>query len=91
MVVQMTKALGARVATTVGSDAKLAKVRELGADLAINYKTENVDERLREFAPQGVNVFWETLREPDFDRAVGLLAERGRMIIMALRLDGHQR
>jgi len=40
---------------------------------------------VKEFAPDGVNVWWETLREPDFDRTVGLLAPRGRMILMAGR------
>ncbi|MDZ4817534.1 MAG: NADPH:quinone reductase [Planctomycetota bacterium] len=85
MVVQMAKALGATVITTAGSDAKVARCRELGADLAINYKTEDVAQQVLKFAPGGVNVFWETLREPDFDRTVSLLAERGRMILMAGR------
>lgn len=85
MVVQMAKALGARVITTAGSDEKLDLCRRLGADLAINYKTEDVDRRVREFAPNGVNVWWETLREPNFDRTVSLLADRGRMVIMAGR------
>ena len=84
-VVQMAKAIGARVIATAGTEDKCAKVRKLGADLAINYKTENVDERIRQFAPDGVNVWWETLREPDFDRTVSLLAPRGRMILMAGR------
>lgn len=84
-VLQMAKAIGARVITTAGSDAKAEACRQLGADLAINYKTENVDERIKQFAPGGVNVFWETLREPNFERAVPLLAPRGRMIIMAGR------
>jgi NADPH:quinone reductase len=85
MVVQMAKALGARVVTTAGSDAKVAAARELGADLAINYKSEDVAARVKEFAPDGINVWWETLREPDFDRTVSLLAARGRMILMAGR------
>jgi NADPH2:quinone reductase len=84
-VVQMAKAIGARVITTAGSKEKLALCRELGADVAINYKTDDVDAMIKAFAPQGVNVFWETLREPDFDRAVSLLAPRGRMILMAGR------
>jgi NADPH2:quinone reductase len=85
MVVQMAKAIGARVVTTAGSEAKLAKARDFGADLAINYKTDDVPARVREFAPEGVNVWWETLREPDFDRTVSLLAPCGRMILMAGR------
>ena len=85
MVVQMAKALGVRVVTTAGSDEKVAACRELGADMAINYKTDDVPARVKEFAPDGVDVWWETLREPDFDRTVSLLAPCGRMILMAGR------
>jgi NADPH:quinone reductase len=85
MVVQMAKAIGARVVTTAGTDEKVAECRSLGADLAINYKTEDVPARVREFAPGGVNVWWESLLEPDFDRAIGLLAPRGRMVLIAGR------
>ncbi len=84
-VVQIAKAIGARVITTAGSPEKTKRCRELGADLAINYKTEDVDARIKQFAPDGVNVWWETLREPDFDRTVALLAARGRMVLMAGR------
>lgn len=84
-VVQMAKILGARVITTAGSDAKVALCRELGADLVLNYKTQDVDAAVREFAPNGVNVWWETLREPNFERVVPLLAMRARMVLMAGR------
>jgi NADPH2:quinone reductase len=84
-VVQMAKILGARVATTAGSEEKMRLCRELGADLVINYKTPDLDAALREFAPKGFNVWWETLREPNFERAIPLLATRGRMILMAGR------
>jgi NADPH2:quinone reductase len=84
-VVQIAKALGARVITTAGSDEKVSECRKLGADLALNYKTEDVDARMREFAPNGVNVWWETLREPNFERTVMFLALRGRMVVMAGR------
>lgn len=84
-VVQMAKALGARVITTAGNDQKAEACRRLGADVAINYKTQNVEAEIKKFAPAGVNVWWETLREPDFDRAVASLAARGRMIVMAGR------
>lgn len=84
-VVQMGKILGARVVTTAGSEAKAALCRGLGADLVLNYKTDAVSGKLREFAPDGVNVWWETIREPDFDRAVAALAMRGRMVLMAGR------
>ncbi len=84
-VLQMSKALGAKVITTAGSPAKVKRCRELGADLAINYRTEDVDARIKQFAPQGVDLWWETLREPNFERTVDLLAARGRMVVMAGR------
>jgi NADPH:quinone reductase len=84
-VVQMAKALGARVIATAGSDAKAQICRDLGADHVIRYKSEDVAETVRKLAPNGVNVWWETLREPDFARTVALLALRGRMILMAGR------
>ena len=85
MVVQMAKAAGARVITTAGSDDKVALCRELGADRVVNYRTEDLDAAVAEFAPDGVNLFWETRREPDFDRMTACLAERGRGILMAGR------
>ncbi len=84
-VVQMAKAVGARVVTTGGSDAKVERCRELGADLAVNYRQENVAEAVQVFAPGGVDLFWETLREPDFDEILSHLADHGRIILMAGR------
>ncbi|PAW72854.1 MAG: quinone oxidoreductase [Pedosphaera sp. Tous-C6FEB] len=85
MVVQLAKAAGARVIATAGSDDRVAKALALGADRAVNYRTHDVAAAVKEFAPAGVNVFWETQREPDFDRAVPLLAPRGRFVLMAGR------
>lgn len=85
MVVQMAKAAGARVIATGGSAEKCARCKDLGADASVNYKTQDVSEAIKEFAPDGVNVVWETLREPDFDALTSYLAERGRLILMAGR------
>jgi NADPH2:quinone reductase len=84
-VVQIAKILGARVMTTGGSDDKVRACLELGADLAINYKTQDVDAAIKNFAPNGINLWWETLREPNFERALPLLSSRGRIVIMAGR------
>ncbi len=85
MVVQMAKAAGAEVMASAGSPAKAEICRELGADNVVNYRTESIAESVRQWAPEGVHVFWETQREPDFDLAVEVMAERGRMILMAGR------
>lgn len=85
MVVQMAKILGAKVLATAGSAEKVAALKKLGVDVAVNYKTDEVAAAVKQFAPEGVNVYWETVREPDFDKVVSYLAERGRMILMAGR------
>jgi NADPH:quinone reductase len=85
MVVQIAKAIGARVIATAGGQQKADRCRQLGADEVIDYFTQDITEQLTQLAPDGVSVFWETLREPNFDLAVASLAERGRMILMAGR------
>ncbi len=85
MVVQMAKAAGARVITTGGTDEKAEACLKLGADVAINYKRQEVVKAVLEAEPGGVNIFWETLREPNFDQIVACMAERGRIVLMAGR------
>ena len=85
MAVQMAKAAGARVATSAGSPERVELCRKLGADLALNYKTDDIPARLREFAPEGVDVWYETQREPNLEVAIPLLRKHGRLILMAGR------
>ena len=59
--------------------------RARGADQTIDYQQGDIKEQVLKLCPGGVNVFWETLREPDFDLAVSVMAERGRMVLMAGR------
>jgi len=84
-VVQMARAIGAKVITTAGSEEKAKRCRELGANVVINYKTDDMEAALRRFAPDGIDVWFETLREQDLQRAVEHLALRGRLILMAGR------
>lgn len=85
MVIQMAKAVGAKVATSSGSPEKVELSKKLGADLALNYKTDDIPARLREFAPDGLDLWFETQREPDLEVSVPLLRKRGRMILIAGR------
>lgn len=86
-VVQLAKAAGARVITTAGTPEKLEACKQLGADLALDYHSESLDDDIAAFAEEtgGVNLWFETQREPTFDRTIGLLAKRGRLILMAGR------
>ena len=84
-VVQIAKILGARVIATAGSAAKRERVCALGADVVLDYRAADLVDQVRAAAATGVDVHWETQREPDFDRAVAMLAEGGRMVLMAGR------
>jgi NADPH2:quinone reductase len=85
LVIQMVKAKGGRVATTAGSPERVDLCRSLNADLALNYKSDDVPARLKEFAPDGIDVWFETQREPNLEVAIPLLRKRGRMLVMAGR------
>lgn len=86
-VLQLAKAAGALVATTGGSDESLEICKRLGADLAVNYRDTKLDDQLRAFSiPHGgIHLWFETVREPMFDRTFSLMAPRGRVVLMAGR------
>ena len=65
MVVQMAKAAGAASPPPRAAPRESSSAAALGADLALNYKTDDIPGRLREFAPEGVDVWYETQREPE--------------------------
>lgn len=56
-------------------------VDRLGFDAAIDYKNEDVNARLREIAPQGVNVFFDNVGGPILDAVLDNLAMRARVVI----------
>ncbi|MCZ2341106.1 MAG: NADPH:quinone reductase [Bacteroidales bacterium] len=86
LVVQMAKAVGANVITTAGSAEKVAQARSLGADVAINYKTENVAEAVKAATHgAGISVWYETLPPTDLEQTFQLMAKRGRVVVMAGR------
>lgn len=79
--IQLAAALGSRVITTVGSDEKCTRVRDLGADVAVNYKTADfVDVVKTETAKRGVNVILDMVGGDYVDRNIKCLAEEGRLV-----------
>ena len=86
-VIQQAKAAGARVITTVGSEPKRVYCHSLGADLVLDYRSPTLDDEIRQFAAPygGISVWFETQREPTLERTIGLMAPRGRIIVMAGR------
>ena len=84
--IQMAKALGARVIATAGSDEKCEACVKLGADHAINYKTQDFAEEARKLTGgTGVNVVLDMVAGAYVAREVECLAEDGRLVIIAVQ------
>lgn len=74
--------LGAPAIGIAGSDKKCAMlVERLGYRAAINYRTENVEARLQELCPNGINVFFDNVGGPILDAALANLAPYGRVVL----------
>jgi NADPH2:quinone reductase len=84
--IQLAKAHGATVVATAGSDEKCAACIALGADHAINYKTQDfAEEALRITAGRGVDVILDMVAGDYVKREVACLAEDGRLVIIAVQ------
>jgi NADPH-dependent curcumin reductase CurA len=82
VVVQIAKALGCKVIGIAGGAEKCRWVVEQArADAAIDYKRENVASRLRELAPQGVNVVFENVGGEILEASLQNIALRGRVVL----------
>jgi NADPH:quinone reductase-like Zn-dependent oxidoreductase len=79
--IQIAKFFGARVITTAGSDAKLEKARQLGADYVINHKTQRIPDEVRRITnKRGVDVVFEHVGTATWDDSVASLALAGRLV-----------
>ncbi|WP_329053135.1 NAD(P)H-quinone oxidoreductase [Amycolatopsis sp. NBC_01488] len=82
--IQVGKALGATVAVTAGSAERLDRCRQLGADLAINYKEEDFVEVLKK-ETGGANVILDNMGASYLGRNVDALAPDGRLVIIGMQ------
>ncbi len=80
--VELGKLLGARVIAAASSAEKLAVCRERGADEAIDYSTEDLRERLKALAPQGVDVVYDPIGGALAEPALRSVAWRGRYLVV---------
>lgn len=83
--IQMAHALGNRVIATAGSDEKCRVCEQLGAERAINYKSEDFVEVSRKITgSKGVDVILDMVAGDYVEREVKALAPDGRIVIIAL-------
>ncbi len=79
--VQIAKLFQARVLATVGSEAKLAKARELGADEVINHTTEDFYQEVKRLTQRrGVDVVFEHVGAATWEKSLMCLAPGGRLV-----------
>ena len=72
---------GARVIVTSSSDEKLARARDLGADVTINHRTHRVAAEIRALtAKRGVDVVIENVGEATWEESLRCLAKGGRLV-----------
>ncbi len=84
--IQLAKALGAVVIATAGSDAKCEACLAVGADHAINYRSQDFSaEALRLTGGRGVDVVLDMVAGDYVAREVQCLAEDGRLVIIAVQ------
>jgi len=81
--IQLGKAAGATVIATAGSDEKLEVCRRMGADHAINYKTQDFAEEVKKLTGgRGANVIFDPVGGDVYDRSTKCIAFEGRIVIV---------
>ncbi|MBM4204721.1 MAG: NADP-dependent oxidoreductase [Gammaproteobacteria bacterium] len=82
IVCQLARLQGCRVIGIAGSDEKCVWVRDgLGATGVINYRRENVAERLRELCPNGIDIYFDNVGGETLDAVLGQIAFGARVVL----------
>ena len=83
--IQLARALGCQVITTVSSEEKAAFCRSHGAQAAVNYRQEDFSARCKEFTGgRGVDVIVELAACDNFDKDLDAIATRGRIVLVGM-------
>jgi putative PIG3 family NAD(P)H quinone oxidoreductase len=85
MAIQLASTLGARVACTVGTADKARACRELGADLAINYREQDFVEEVRRWSESGADVILDIMGAAYLGRNVEALSVEGRLLVIGMQ------
>ena len=84
--IQLAAATGARVFTTAGSEAKLERCRELGAEVGINYREEDFADVVKEATGgAGADVILDNMGAKYLAPNVDTLADQGRLVIIGMQ------
>jgi NADPH-dependent curcumin reductase len=78
---QIAKIKGCRVVGTAGSDVKCAYLKSIGFDVVINYKTENIADRLIQDCPEKIGILYDNVGGEQLDIGMAHLALGARVVI----------
>lgn len=81
--IQLSKARGAKVIASAGSEEKMEWCKSIGADIVFNYREEPVEKGVLKHVSHGVDVFWDTSRSVNLQTAVRVTGEQGRIVLMS--------
>ena len=79
---QIAKILGCTTIGLAGSDAKCAYLKEIGFDVAINYKTAgDLTAAFKAAAPKGIDIYFDNVGAETLDAAILTLRKHGRIVV----------
>lgn len=81
--IQVARALGSRVAVTAGDDERLERCRQLGAELTVNYRSQDFVSVVSDAG--GADVILDVMGAKYLDRNIDALASGGRLVVIGLQ------
>jgi hypothetical protein len=85
LVGQIGKIKGCRVVGIAGSDAKCEWLtKDLGFDAAINYRTENLHKKLKEYCPKGIDIYFENVGGRTLETVLNHMNDYSRMPVCGM-------
>jgi tumor protein p53-inducible protein 3 len=88
--IQLAKRAGSRVFATAGSRQKIEACEELGAELAVNYREEDFEPRIRDALDGGgIDVVIDMVGKNYFDRNLRIMNKRGRLVFVSAQSGSH--
>src|SRR3954447_24710253 len=86
MAIQLARRIGARVAVTAGSAAKLERCRELGAEILVNYREADFVEAVKDATERrGADVVLDNMGAKYLARNLDVLTPNGRLVVIGLQ------
>lgn len=83
--IQVAKLFNCFVIATAGTDEKLEKAKDIGADLTINYKTEDLSERLKEVTKEHkINMIFDPVGAAQWQNNIQALAPKGKLVLVGV-------